>query len=336
MIRWGTPPALYLLWALIPVGWAVLAGRRGRERRLARIAGAAGPPAPAARTRRVRAAAQVGLWLGGIALLGLALARPGWGVATEKAWRLQVDILVVLDTSKSMLAEDVRPSRFAVAGRQIRTLVRRLRGERVGLLAFAGDGFLQCPLTTDYGAFLMVLDDVRVGAVPHGGTGLAHALARAGAAFRGESGAERVIVLISDGEDHGPDSLPAARELAARGIVVHALGIGTPAGALIPLPAGGGGPAFVEDSGGTAVRSALNETLLRRLANATGGRYARADAAALTALHGDGWQVRRADEGPARAGERPAERFMWFLAAAFLLLGMEARCHRGGGEGHHV
>jgi Ca-activated chloride channel family protein len=180
-----------------------------------------------------------------------------------------VDILVALDTSKSMLADDVRPSRLAAAKGAIEQLTTSLRGDRIGLILFAGSSFLACPLTTDYGAFIEVLREVDVQAIPRGGTSLTTALDGAVKGFRGVDGKSRILLIVSDGEEQEGDvqkSLPTVR---TAGITVFAAGVGTAQGGLIPLK--GRGQWYVKDRQGNVVKSSLDTAALRGIAEATGG-----------------------------------------------------------------
>ena len=207
-----------------------------------------------------------------VACIGLALARPQWGEQAEMSRLLGQDILFVLDCSRSMLASDVGPNRLQRAKLAILDFVRRQSHGRVGLIAFAGQAFLQCPLTFDYGAFqdaLMTVDDKTI---PIAGTDVGRALEEASLAM--EKGAhEKLLVLITDGEDLEKGGIRAAQKLAKEGVVVYTVGVGTPAGSEIKFLNEQGKIELLLDEKGETVRSRLDEPTLRAIAQATHGAY---------------------------------------------------------------
>jgi len=335
MIRWGLP-ALWWAPALIAPAAIWFAWRlRRRERRLEEIADAPLLPVllPGRSPRRARR--RLVLWLAGAALVLAAFARPQWGFRWEDARRRGLNLIVVLDTSNSMRTQDLKPDRLQQAKWGIRDLVAKLRGDRVGLVAFAGSAFLQCPLTLDYSAFLMTLDDVYAGIVPRGGTAIGRALRKAIESRDIDSNAETAILLITDGEDHEGDPLDLVDDLRAAGVRVYAVGAGSPEGDLIP--AGDGG--FVKDRDGQVVKSSLREDVLQRLAIATGGAYVRAAPGdfGLDRLYEEEMSGLRRAENESRLSRVWEERFVWFLGAGWLLLAaeglMEGWGRRGGANG---
>ncbi len=256
--------------------------------------------------------------------IGLALARPQWGEQAEISHRYGQDTLIVLDCSRSMLASDVAPSRLERAKLAILDYVRRYGHGRVGLVAFAGQAFLQCPLTFDYGAFqdaLLAVDDKTI---PVPGTDIGRALDEA---FRAMDTATRpkVCVLLTDGEDLERGGVRTAAALAREGLVVFAVGVGTGAGAEIQVPNEQGKLEVVRDARGEVVRSRLDEPTLRAIAQATRGAYY-----PLGPL-GEGLaKVRLAlDELDTGSGSAPArkfgvDRFHWPVAAVLILLAGES------------
>jgi Ca-activated chloride channel family protein len=269
------------VWLLVlPVAAAVvlaavtLARRRGARRRFAeddlmrRIA-----PGVSNARQRVR----LTLVVLAIIFLGLAAGRPQIGTRLGVAKRLGVDLMLALDVSDSMLAEDVRPNRIERAKRQALSLIDLLKGDRVGIVVFSGEAFVQCPLTLDYGAATMLLSAVRTGTLETPGTALAEAIRTATAALTTEPDRSKVLVIMTDGEDHGSDPVAAAREAAEAGIHIYAIGFGSPSGEPIPLdPSEGTG--YKRDRQGDIVMSRLDEGTLIDVAEATGGRYFRASA----------------------------------------------------------
>jgi Ca-activated chloride channel family protein len=318
---WGASQRLWALAALPIAAWALAALRRDRRRRLARLADPALWPELMPTLRPTRERLRDALWLGAVALLLLALARPQWGFHWEEVRRRGLQLFVALDTSNSMRAPDPPPSRLQHAQWGVRDLVRRLRGDRIGLIAFAGSAFLQCPLTSDYAAFLMTLDDVHPGLIPRGGTAIAAALREAAARFdyRGES--DRVIVLITDGENHEGDLDSVIPQLQEKGIRVYAVGVGSPEGELIPLPEGG----FMKDRQGRVVKTRLVEEPLKTLALKTNGAYVRAAPGdfGLERLYDEHISRLRREEREERLAKVHEERHGWFVAGALCLLALE-------------
>ena len=204
--------------------------------------------------------------------MGLALARPQWGEQSETSHAFGQDVVFLLDCSRSMLATDVTPSRLQRAKLAITDFVQRQNHGRVGLVAFAGQAFLQCPLTFDYGAFLDSLRAIDVKTIPVPGTDLRRALDEG---FRALDKDERqkLLVLLTDGEDLEKQGVREAEDLAKKGVVVFTIGVGTPAGAEIQILTEQGKPELVRDSKGEVVHSHLDETTLRAIAVATHGAY---------------------------------------------------------------
>ena len=214
------------------------------------------------------------LYLAGVACIFAALARPQWGFRWEEVHRKGIDILFAVDTSKSMLSQDVKPNRIERAKLAVEDLVNKLDGDRVGLIAFAGNAFLQAPLTLDYNAFRQSLDAVDVGIVPRGGTNVASAIQEAEAAFGTDTKNQKILVLITDGEDLEAKGIDSARAAAKDGLKVYTIGVGGTAGELIPVPDDNGGTTFLKDADGNYVKSRLDESTLKQIAEATGALYA--------------------------------------------------------------
>ena len=203
---------------------------------------------------------------------GLALARPQWGSVTANHARLGEDVVFVLDCSRSMLATDVLPDRLQRAKISILDFVRRQSHGRVGLVAFAGSAFIQCPLTFDYDAFEETLLSVDDHAIPIPGTDIGRALNEAYHAM--DQGRRRkLVVLVTDGEDLEKSGVAAAKNLATNGVVVFTIGVGSPAGKEIQFANAAGQMELVRDAKGEVVRSRLDEPTLREIAQATGGNY---------------------------------------------------------------
>ena len=207
----------------------------------------------------------------------LALARPQFGTRSETVRQTGFSVMVALDVSNSMLAEDVRPNRLVRAKYAVRSLARKLRNDRIGLVVFAGSAFLQCPLTADYSIVELFLDGIDTQTVGTQGTAIAEALRIAGRSFRQDHRGYKAVVLITDGEDHQEDPVTVAAELAALDVRVYVVGIGTPLGVPIPVMGEDGMVAgHMRDRSGEVVMSRLDEYTLRHIAETTGGAYYRA------------------------------------------------------------
>jgi Ca-activated chloride channel family protein len=193
---------------------------------------------------------------------------------TENVTRKGVDIMLVLDVSKSMLADDIKPSRLEKAKQFLTKLLDRLKEDRTGLILFAGRAYLQMPLTTDQGAAKMYIQNAGPDQVPTQGTVISEALQMAGHAFNNKEHKYKAIVLISDGEDHDPDAAKVAKQLADDGVMINTVGIGSPEGSTIIDPVT---KELKKDENGQAVISKLNEEELNNLANLTNGIYIRLD-----------------------------------------------------------
>lgn len=323
-MKWGNVQLLYWLPLAIPLAWALFALLRRRRHALAQLVDPAllGVLAPA--WNPARAKSRLVLRVLALALLVLALARPQWGFRWEEVRRKGLDLVVALDTSRSMMASDIKPTRLQQAKWGIRDLLRNLRGDRVGLVPFAGSSILQCPLTIDYAAFAMTLDDVYSGIIPKGGTAIEQALRTAVAAFPKDGTADRVILLITDGEDHEGDPLALLPELKENGIRVYTIGIGTLEGEMVPAGDGQGG--YFKDRQGQIVKTALKEDVLQKLALGTGGTYVRSAPGdtGLERVFNESIANLKRSEQENRTAKIYEERFVWPIAAAILLLAWEA------------
>lgn len=259
-----------------------------------------------------------------LALLVVALAGPKWGFHWEEVRREGVDVIVAIDTSRSMLASDVLPNRLERAKLAVQDLVRQLEGDRIGLIAFAGTAFLQCPLTLDYQAFIESLRAVSVGIIPKGGTSVASAIRSGIEAFEGRAGRHTALVLITDGEDHEGEIEAATQEAAAAGIRVFTVGVGTQNGELIEIEVDGR-KTYLKDRQGQVIKSRLDEETLRSIASTTGGAYlfAKGPSLGLDDLYANHIAQMDRRELDSTMQRRYRERFQLPLAAAFIMLAAE-------------
>lgn len=271
----------------------------------------------------VRRVLKLALVLLSVAFLGLALARPQWGEERDTDSATGEDTIFVLDTSKSMLATDVKPNRLERGKLAIQAYLQRHARGRVGLVVFAGQAFLQCPLTLDYDAFSDTLRMIDVNAVPVPGSDISLALSEAARALEKNEG-RRLIVLLTDGEDLGGAGIRTAQELAKKRVTIYTVGVGTEAGIVVQVPQDGVRMQPLLDSEGRTVLSRLDEKTLREIAEATGGGYQ------LLGTVGDGMDnVRKAvsdlstSQHAAFVRTRGIDRFHWPLGIALGLLLIE-------------
>lgn len=256
-----------------------------------------------------------------LALLLLAAAGPRWGFAWEESSRKGLDILVALDTSRSMLATDIQPDRLSRAKLAAQDLLRLSPTDRLGLIAFAGGAFLQCPLTLDAGAFHQSLETLDTSIIPTGGSSITAAIETAIDAFREQPDSHRVLVVFSDGEDHDSGASGAASKATEAGIKVFTIGIGTPEGELLRLRDPKGQETFLKDDQGNVVKSRLNESLLREVATAGQGFYLPLRGRdTMRTLYEKGLENLPKTEMESQLIRRQHERYQWPLAAAILLM----------------
>ena len=249
---------------------------------------------------------------------GMNLQKPG---TMENIDRKGVDVVIALDVSKSMLAEDPKPSRLDVAKQLVNKLMNQLQNDRIALVLFAGRAYLQMPLTIDHNAARMYIQNAGPDLVPTQGTVIGEALRMSNTAFNSKDKKYKAVVLISDGEDHDPESLQVAQELAGNAIMINTIGIGSPEGARIMDPMTN---TYKKDAQGNTVLSKLNETGLQQLAQSTKGVYVRLndpDQAVSTIMQQLGTIEKTALEDNAFKDYKSF--FQWFLAAALLLLLIE-------------
>ena len=269
---------------------------------------------------------RLALLLAALAGVLAALAGPRWGFSWEEARQRGLDIVVAVDTSRSMLARDAQPNRLEKAKRAAFDLMRLAKEDRLGVVAFAGGAFLQCPLTVDDEAFRQNLDALQVGVIPQGGTALSEAIHAALGAFAPGNNNHKALVLFTDGEDHDEDSqtMGAAQEAADAGLRIFTVGVGTAAGELLQVTDDKGNTSFIKDEDGNVVKSHLNEDLLRRIAGATGGFYLPlVGANPMEILYSQGLAPLPKSESTVKLTRVYRERYHWFLGFAVLCLAAE-------------
>ncbi len=205
-----------------------------------------------------------------------AMADPQFGSKLEKVKRKGVELIIALDVSNSMLAEDIEPSRLERAKRSISQMIDRLRNDRIGLIVFAGDAYVQVPLTTDYSAVKMYLSSITPEIVPRQGTAMGSAIDLARESFGKKSELDKALIVITDGENHQGNLVEAAQKARKQDITIHAIGMGTRQGAPIPLREENGQTVYQKDQQGNTVISKLNASTLKQLASTGKGTYIQA------------------------------------------------------------
>ena len=282
-------------------------------------------PQLAATVNRRRRIMRFGLQLLGLALAIASLAQPRWGYTFEDVKRKGLDLLVAVDTSRSMLSNDVQPNRLERVKLAIQDLINELQGDRVGLIAFAGRAFLQAPLTIDYDAVIEAVNDLDTKTIPEGGTNISSAITLATQSFGKSAMGNRALIIFTDGEELSGDAVKTAKAAATdAGVRIFSVGVGTPQGSLIPLTGDNGETSFVKDSAGQVVKSKLDDKRLREVAEATGGFYLHLENGQRTMqqIQHEGLAKMQAAEMDVRLSRRPIERYEWPLSAALIALAL--------------
>ncbi len=322
MIRFAHPEFLMLLWIVPILLLAVWLEYLWRLKTMHRWAGE--PLWDTALPHRApgRKLAKRFMSVAAIGLILIALSGPQVGTRMIEVTREGSDIAIAVDVSQSMLTEDITPNRMLKAQHEIVKFLGRLRGDRVALVPFAGVAFVQVPLTLDYGAVNSILHALEPGMIPQPGTSISAAINQARRAFRFEGKAQKIIIIISDGEDHEKGAIEAAKEAAEEGIIIYTVGMASPAGGPIPdRNERGRVSGYKKDKNGGTVISRLDDKLLTEIASITGGQFYRASA--VGSEFGDIFkQITGLDKEQFETKEFTdfEHRFQWLLAAAFLLI----------------
>jgi Ca-activated chloride channel family protein len=315
------------LWGLllIPllIALFVRAERRG-QRRLQEFVSARLLPQLAGTVNRPRRITRFALQLLGLSLALVSLAQPRWGYTFEDVKRKGLDLLIAVDTSRSMLSNDVQPNRLDRVKLAMQDLINELQGDRVGLIAFAGRAFLQAPLTIDYDAVVEAINDLDTKTIPEGGTNISSAISLATQSFGKSATGNRALIIFTDGEELSGDAVKTAKEAADAGVRIFTVGVGTPQGSLIPVTGDDGQTAFVKDSAGQVVKSKLDDKRLREIAEATGGFYIHLESGprAMQQIQGEGLMKMQAAEMDVRLSRRSIERYEWPLSGALVALAL--------------
>ncbi|PYL85231.1 MAG: hypothetical protein DMF17_09235 [Verrucomicrobia bacterium] len=320
----GAPQSFWGLLAIPFVVALFLTAEKRGEKRLREFVSARLLPQLAGTVNRFRRALRFALQLLGLAFALIALAQPRWGYTFQDVKRKGLDLLIAVDTSRSMLSNDVQPNRLERVKLAAQDLINELQGDRVGLIAFAGRAFLQAPLTIDYGAVVESINDLDTKTVPEGGTNISEAIALASRTFGKSAMGNRALIIFTDGEELSGDAVKSAKAAADAGVRIFTVGVGTPQGSLIPISGENGETAFVKDSAGQVVKSKLDEKRLREVAQASGGFYLQLENGPRTMqqIYSEGLAQMQAAEFDVRLSRRPIERYEWPLGAALIALAL--------------
>jgi len=321
-MRFGDPSYFYLLW-FVPILIVFIRWGLRKKRHLTRMfcnptLGTETLHAEIHRRQNTKAFFS----LLAVLFMILALTQPRWGYEWKDLTQEGVDIVVALDVSTSMLAKDIKPNRLSRAKRKISDLLDMLDGDRIGLVAFAGTAFVQCPLTLDYSAAKLFLDATDTDLISTQGTALADAIQKSVQAFDTGNDQSKAIILITDGENHSGDPLKVAKSAAEQGVKIFTIGIGKDSGAPIPDSAGG----FKKDAEGEIVLTRLDETILQQIALATGGVYVRSVTGDLdlNKIYRENIQPKIAKkELKSQRRKLWRERFQWMIFMALVCLLVE-------------
>ena len=331
-LTFGSPGWLWALLLLAPLVWFYVDAARRRETLLSRIVAPRLQKQLTGQVSHLKRNLRTAFLLGSVLLTVVALAKPRHGYREETITTKGRDVILAIDVSRSMLATDTAPTRLGRAKLISQDLLDLLRGDRVGLIAFAGTAFLQAPLTMDKGAVLNSIRDLDTNTIPKGGTDIAAAIRMAIAAFGKGEGATRALVLMTDGEELEGSAVEAAKEAEAAGIRIFTIGFGSAAGSLIPIRTEEGRNDFVRDESGNPVNSKLDVSRLTEIAQATGGFYLPYGQDAAKVIFERGILPLEEQVGGTLTGRKPIECYAWPVGAALLLLALRSVL----GEGRRV
>jgi Ca-activated chloride channel homolog len=324
LMSFGQPIWLWGLLVLPALAFFFARAEQVGTERLRQFVAARLLPQLAGTVNRTRRITRFILLLLVLALVIVSLARPRWGYAFDEVKRKGLDLLLAVDVSRSMLSNDVQPNRLERVKLATQDLLNELQGDRVGLIAFAGKAFLQAPLTIDYDAAVDSINELDTKIIPEGGTNISDAIALATRTFGKSATGNRALIIFTDGEELSGDAVQAAKAAGDAGVRIFTVGVGTPAGSLIPIEGEDGGTAFVKDAQGQIVKSKLDETRLREVAQAAGGFYVHLESGPRTMkqLFSDGLAKMQVADINARLSRRAIERYEWPLSAAILFFAL--------------
>ncbi|NOX17416.1 MAG: VWA domain-containing protein [Chlorobi bacterium] len=314
--------ALYLLPVLVLLYWYLW---RKQKKRLNEFAKPAMHRILFPLKSRVKPLVKFGILMFAYVLLVFAIANPQIGSKIEEVKQVGIDVYILLDVSLSMTAQDIKPSRLEKAKHDIAKLIRKLRGDRIGLIVFSGQAYVQIPLTTDYAAANLFLSAVDVSTVPQPGTAIGPAIELAMNSFKKDDDTKKAIIVITDGEDHEGDLDKIIPKAVEKGIQLYAIGLGSPAGVPIPLyDASGKQTGYKKDRYGKVVLTKLDEATLRKIAEEGNGKYylASNNNNELEEIYKDLAKIEKSEFGATKITDYE-DRFYFLLAPAIFLLFLE-------------
>jgi Ca-activated chloride channel family protein len=325
MFRFAHPEYLYALYAvplLVLLFWYML---RNRRKLLGKFAHKGIQRLLLPNYSRVKSSVKFGIIILVFILLVIAAANPQVGTKMEEVKQSGIDVYILLDVSLSMKAEDIRPNRLDRAKFQISSLIQKLRGDRIGLIIFAGQAYVQFPLTSDYSAANLFLNAVDVNSVPQQGTAIASAINLAAKSFDYKTSTQKAIVVITDGEDHEGDVMQAVNNAVARDIKIYTIGLGSSDGVPIPVYSKDGQQiGFKKDNDGNVVLTKLDASVLRQIASAGNGQYFHGSnyEDQLNDIYNDLSKLEKTEFGVKKVTDYE-DRFYYFLIPALILLVLE-------------
>lgn len=324
-MRFARPEFLYLLYALpVLIAFAIYMMHR-QKKRISRFAGAEIFSSLLSNKSRGKEYLKLILILLVFPFLILGIANPQIGTKIEEVKQKGIEIYILLDISQSMLAEDLLPNRLDKAKSEINALLQKLKGDRIGLIIFAGDAYIQFPLTTDYSAAGLFLSAVDVNSIPKPGTAVASAINLALESFDYDSPSRKVIITITDGEDHEGDLESALSSAKDKSVNIYTIGMGSPDGAPIPVyDAGKNRVGFKQDGSGNPVITRLDEQTLQKIAAETGGEYYLSSPGRnnLDEIHSDLEKIEKSEYGAKMITDYD-DKYYWMLIPALFLLLLE-------------
>lgn len=324
MFRFEHPYLLYLL-ALIPLVWLIfLLQRRAKQKRLRSIIDPNLKSALVPMASKAKAWVKLVIYSLALIALVLALANPQFGSKTEEVKRKGIDLMIALDVSNSMQAEDLYPNRLERAKRSIEELLSYLKSDRIGIVVFAGEAFVQLPITSDHSAAKLFLNSIESNLIATQGTDIGNAVELCLNSFDMEAPSSKAIILISDGEDHEESANAAIQKAAEAGVVVHAIGMGSPDGAPIPIYQGGKRIGFRKNKEGNTIVTKLDDAMLSELANMSDGIFVRATngESGMAYIFEEVERMEKVEIG-AKVYTDYEDRFQWLLFPALFLLLIE-------------
>ncbi len=325
MFRFAHPEYLNLAWILPVLTALFIYSRYSQKKMLDNFAGRVMHKVLFPFRSRFKAWFKFSLWIAAIFFLIAALSNPQVGSKVEEVKQVGIDVYILLDVSLSMRAEDIKPSRLDKAKFEIAKLIRRLEGDRIGLIVFSGQAYVQFPLTTDYSAANLFLSAVDFSSVPQPGTAIGPAVNLALKSFKKDEETKKAIIVITDGEDHEGDLEKAISEANDKAVSIYTIGLGSPSGVPIPVYTKSGAQSgYKKDRQGNVVLTKLDETTLQDLAEKGNGKYFRATSTSdeLEQIYNELAKLEETEFGATKITEYE-DRFYWFLIPALILIFLE-------------